>query len=166
MVQLCLQHLVRSPGVGFGSMRILQVLVAVELVGCREGTLFQFVVNHLHVDKLSLCQVDVDARSQEFLHQHRHVETVGVEAGDVRSLDIPCDVLGHLLERRTVGHILVVDAMNGCRSLRNMHFRIDAQRLALLVAVRIHLQVTDFHDPVSIYIGSGSLQIEKHYRIL
>ena len=165
MVELCLQHLVGSPCIGFCRVRVFQVLSAVELVGSRKRALFQLVVNHLHVDKLPLGQVDVDACTEKFLYQHRYVEAVGVEAGNVGPFNVAGNVLCHFLESRAVGHILVVNAMNGSRCLRDVHFRVDAQGFGLFVAVRINLQVADFYNTVCINVGARGLQVEEHERI-
>lgn len=70
-------------------MGIFQILSAIEFIGGRQGALFQFVINHLHVNEFSFHHVNVYSCAQELLGQNRNVETIGIETGKVTSLNVP-----------------------------------------------------------------------------
>ena len=97
-VELCHQHFIGSSCVGLSRMSILQVLTAIELVGGRKGTLLHLVEDNLHVDKLATTQVDVHLGTEEFFGQQGDIETVGVEASQVATLDVVGYATCHFLE--------------------------------------------------------------------
>ena len=99
------------------------------------------MINVLYVDEFTLADVDVYARPQEFFDQHRYVETVGIESGEVATLDGIGQFPGYLLERRTVCHVFIIDTVNGRRTFRNVHLRIDSHAFGLFIAVRVHFDV-------------------------
>ena len=143
-------------------MSILQVLTAIELVGGRKGTLLHLVEDNLHVDKLTPAQVDVHLGTEELFGQQGDIETVGVEASQVATLDVVGYATCHFLERRAVGHIGIIDAMYSRCRLGNMHTRIDAHRLRLFVSIRINFEITNLDDTIAIDISTSGLQIEEH----
>ena len=94
-------------------MRIFERASAVELIGSRKGALFHLVEDDLHIDKLAFWSCRYRRRHEELFRQQRDIETVGVESGQVASLNVTGDVLGHHAERGTVGHIGIVNTVNG-----------------------------------------------------
>ena len=146
-------------------MCIFQILVAIELVGSTEGALFQFMIDYLHVDELTLHQVDVHPCTEELLCQDRNVEAVGVKASQVAAFDVGSYLLRHILEGRAVLDVFIINAMDGRCLFGNMHFGVDAESLAFLIAVRIDFEVADFYNSVRVYIRTRGFQIKKHQGI-
>ena len=122
--------------------------------------------NDLHIHKLAAAHVNIHARTKEFFGQDRNIKAVGIESCQVAAFNVVGNIARHFLEGGTVGHILVIDAMHAGGFLGNVHFGIDAHGFGFFVAIRINLQITDFHYPVRIDIGTGGLQIEEDQRIL
>ena len=119
----------------------------------------------LHVDEARAGEVDIDTSAQEFLSQHGHVETVGVEAGDVASLEKGLYLAGYLGEGGLVAHVVVGNVVDGCGGRRYGHAGIDAIGFFLLLAIGENLQQADFHDAV---VGDGStcrLQVKEDDRL-
>ena len=70
---------------------------------------------------------------------------------------------GHLIEVRTVGNILVIDAMHGRGFLRDVAAGIDAHDTRLLIAVGEHFQETYLHNTVVDDVHPRRLKVKKDY---
>ena len=160
-----LQYLVGGTSVASGRVGVVEILVAIEFVGGREGSLLHLVVDNLHIDKTRTGEVNINTGMQEFLSQEGDVEAVGVESRDIAALKETLHLTGNLGKCGFVAHVVVGDMMNGSCCRRNRHTRIDAIGLRLLFAVRIDLQQADFHNVV---VGDGStcrLQVKEDDRL-
>ena len=107
-------------------MRVLELGTTIELVRSGKCAGLALVVEHLHINCIVTRQVNVNLRTEELLGKHRKVETVGVEACKVTTLELVCNLTRNLLEKRTILHILVIYAMDSRSCLRDMHPGIDA----------------------------------------
>ena len=87
-LQLRKQHFISSQRIGFGRMRLCEVLTAIELVGSHERALLHAMEDILYVDKTAFVQIDIHARAEKLLDQHRDIELIGVIAPEIASLDI------------------------------------------------------------------------------
>ena len=87
---------------------------------------------------------------------------VGVVAGEVASLHLLVELLGHLLECWRVGHIVVADACELYHFLRNGLVGIDKQILALLLAVGHYFNVRDLNDAVAHKVETSCLKVENY----
>ncbi len=112
-VQLGFEHLVGGDGVGGGGVGVLEVLLAVELVGGDEGALLHLVENVLHIDQTAAGEVEVEARTEELLDEQGHVELVAVVAREVGVADVLHQAGGQLLEGGLVLDVVVGDAVDG-----------------------------------------------------
>ena len=169
-VELRLEHLVGGYGVGGGAVGMLQVFLAVELVGGHQRALLHLVEDVLHVDQAAAAEVEVDACTEEFLHQQRHVELVAVVAREVGVADILQQAGCQLAEGGLVGHVGVGDAVHGGGLLGYVH------RLALGVggahalhagvggAVGHHLVQAYLHNVVVAHLHAGGLKVEEDDR--
>ena len=69
-------------------MRLCEVLTAIELVGSHERALLHAMEDILYVDKTAFVQIDIHARAEKLLDQHRDIELIGVIAPEIAPLDI------------------------------------------------------------------------------
>lgn len=166
MVELRLKHLIGGACVGVGRMCLGQLLAAVEAVGSHERALLLLVEYRLHVDKPRLREVELYACTLKLLVEHRYVEPVGVEPGDVASGENRSQILGYLLERRLAGHVGVGDMMHGRGLGRDGYPGIDASGARYLLAVGHDLEYRHFHDTILRDIGAGGFEIEEYYRFV
>ena len=135
-VQLRLEHFVSGEGVGFGRMRVLEILAAaVEAVRGPEVARFHVVVDVLDIDHLAFVEVDLadglehrrglvmglrvrDAgvailpHALDFLGEERQVELDGVEAGQVAAFEPLRDLRQHIDELGAVHEVLVLHAVH------------------------------------------------------
>ena len=165
-VELRLKHLVSRHGVGGSRVGILQVFVAVEAIGSTERALFHLVEDGLHVDELALTHVEINLCPQEFLGEQGDVKAVGIITAEVAALHVAGQFPGDVLERGTILHVIIMDAVNGGGLLRNVHPGIEAAGPLLLLAVGEHLEEGDFHDTVLGYVHSRCFQVEENNRVL
>ena len=147
-------------------MGVVEFLVAIELVGRHQRALLLLVEDVLHVDEPAPFQVHVHARAQEFLDEHRQVETVGVESSEVAAADELFERPGHLGERRCVLHVFVRDAVHGRRLRGNGHARIEPPGAGDLLAVGHDLDHRNLHDTVTGGVHARGLEVEEDDRTL
>ena len=108
-----------------GGKVFLHLASAIEFVCGSQVASFHLVEDGLGVDKSALREVEVDACAQKLLGKHRDVEMVGVVSGKVAILHLLAKLLGHILERRRVLHVVVRDACQLGHFLRNGFARVD-----------------------------------------
>lgn len=167
-VKLSHQHLVGSQSVGIGAMGVFQLLVAIEAIGGFEGTLLHFMENILHINQAPTLKVEGIARPQKFLHQHRHIELVGIVACQVGITNKFSNFGSELLKRRFIGHIGIVNAMDCCSELWNMDcsplgvHRPYAVHSRIGGLVRADLVKTYFDNMVVTYVDASGLEVEKY----
>ena len=90
-------------------------------------------VSYTHLDVYKRQHhVNVYSCAQELLSQNRNVETIGIETGQVTSLNVPGYLFCHFLEGRAVCHICVINTVDSRGLFGNVHFRIDTQGLRFL----------------------------------
>jgi len=143
---------------------ILEVLVAVELVGRHQRALLLLVEDILHVDELAAFEIHVDTRPEELLDQHRQVEAVRIETAEIAAADELLERLGDLRERRAILHVLVRDAVHG-RSFRgNVHLGVYPAGLGDLLAVGHDLDHRYLDDAVLGGIYAGGFEVEEDDR--
>ena len=114
---------------------------AVELVGCGEVAAFHLLEDGAGVDESAFREVEVDAGTQEFLGEHGDVEEVGVEAGKVAAGELLVELSCHLLERRFVSHVGILDTGELFHHLGDMLLGVDEHVASCLLAVGIHLNI-------------------------
>ena len=166
MVKLRFEHIVCSAGIGERTVRILELATAIELVRSSKGTRFALVVEHLYINGIMARKVNVHLRTQEFLGKQRKVETIRVETCKVTPLELVCNLTRHILEKRTILHILVINAMDSRSNLGNMHSRVYAAGILCFAAIGINLYVANLHNAVLGDIGTRGLEVKKYYRFL
>ena len=148
-------------------MCVLEVLATIETISRRECATLHFVIDVLHIHEAAFRQVDIDAGTQEFLHEQRHIELIAVEAREVAVLETCHQFVGNFLESRTVFYVLVRDAMNGGRYFRNVNrlateiHRTQAHVFRFLIAVGQHLDITKLHNIVLAHIETRGFDVEE-----
>ena len=166
-VELCLEDLVGGYGVGGSGVGVLEVFVAVELVGGHEGALLHLVEDVLHVDEAAAAEVEVDACAEELFDEQGYVELVAVVACEVGVADILQQAGGQLAEGGLVGHVGIGDAVHGGGNLGDVYGVAvgvgGAHALDTRVggAVGHHLVQAYLHDVVVTHLHAGGLEVEE-----
>ena len=165
LVQLAHEHSGCSFGVLVGTMGLkvfLHLSAAVELVGGSKIAAFHLHKDGLRIYQAALAEVEVDACTQKFLGEHRHVETVGVVACKIASLKLLLQVGCQLLECRCVFHIFVADAGKGDDFFGYWHSGVYVEILTTLATVGHDLDIRHLDDTVFNHIKPRSLQVEDY----
>ena len=176
-VELGFEHFVCGDGVGIGTMGVFKVLATIELVGGLKGTLLHLMEDVLDIDESPAFEVERLSGAEEFLHQQRYVELVGIVSCKVGIADKSGYLGREVTECRFIGHIAIADAVDGGGEFGYMkRFSAvvdgtDTVHEKLRALVWINLVEADFHNVVSPDIYSscfeveednGFLQVEKH----
>ena len=156
------EHFERGTGVGQGGVRVVEVFLAIKLIGRHEVALLHFVEDVLHVHELAARDVEVDARADKLLYEHRYVETVGVETGKVAACKYSLQFVGEVAEVRFVRHVGISYAIHGRGFCRDVNAGVEAQGAFFLRAVGQDLDVAEFYDAVGGNVQPRGFYVEKH----
>lgn len=166
-VELRFEHLVGGEGVGISAMGVVEVLVAVELIGGLEGALFHLVEDVLHIDQAAAIEGEVETEAEHLLDEHRHIELVGIVAREVAIADELDDAWGKLLESGLVGHVGIADAVDGGSGFGNVYGvaggigGTDALHEGLFAGVGVDFVETDFYNMVGADLYAGGFEVEE-----
>ena len=107
------KHFIGGACIGVGRVCSVKVLVAVESIGGSQSALLLLMEDGLDVDVTRACEIEIHTGTGKFFRQHRHIEAVGIEAGNVAALEAVGELVGNLPERRFIGHVLIINVMDG-----------------------------------------------------
>ncbi|OPZ01457.1 MAG: hypothetical protein BWZ11_01662 [Bacteroidetes bacterium ADurb.BinA395] len=164
MFQLSFQHFISSHCIGFGTVGIIQILVAVKFVSRRQSPLLHFVKNNLYIYKSVFHQIDIYFCTQKFFCQKWNVEPIGVVTCQIASFKIGRYFFSYFLKSRTIGHIDIGNAMNSSCIGRNRDPGINTFSLRKFFSVRKNLMIGNFHNTVGNNVDTCCFEVEKNNR--
>src|SRR5690606_19034200 len=109
---LSLKNFERCQHVGLSGMCIYKFFLTIEFVCCFKRTLFHLMKYILHVNKISVVDIERNSCTQEFFHENGDVKFIGVKTTKIRIADKRCKIRSKFLECRSLCHILGIDSMN------------------------------------------------------
>jgi len=100
-------------------------IVAIELIGSRQGALFHFVEDDLYVYKFTFCHINIYSGTKKFFGKDRNIKTIGIKSCQIATFNVSGYVFRYFFKSRTICYIGIINTMYSRGCFRNMHFRID-----------------------------------------
>ena len=164
-IEFAHQHAIGRLGVLVGAVSleiVLHLASAVEFIGCGKVATLHFSENGLRVDESAGGEIEIDACTQKFLGQERHVEVVRVVAGEVAVAELLAQFGCQFLESFGLGHLFVGDARQFRHVLRNRDFGVHEDVFTLFASVGMNLDEGNLDDSVPDKVEPRCLQIEDN----
>ena len=123
------------------------------------------MIDVLRVDQAAFREVEVDTRTEKLLCEHRYIEAVAVESGEVAACERVGELFGELFESGCVFHHLLGDTRKLLHEGGDRLAGVDEDALALFLAILVggaHLDIRNLNDSVVDQIEPRSLQIEDY----
>ena len=144
-------------------MSVIKVLTTTILtISGAQIARLELVVDILHVDKPHIGVVEIHTGSVKLGNEHRHIELIAIETGNVTTRKLSSERLGYALEGRFIGHHLIGDMVDGGALLGDVALRIDkAGARVVLGAIGVNLDEGDLNYAIGFAVGPGGLEIEE-----
>ncbi len=147
--------------ISLGGVRVVEVFAAVQAVGSRQVAGDPAVVDDLRVHDRAARHVEAQPGLSQFAREHREIEPLDIESGQIGISDERQHVGRDVGERGGAGHVGVGNPMHARGLRRDRHPRVHATGHRLSESDRMHLDQRYLDDAVRRRIDAGRFQIHE-----